>query len=133
MDSTASTPHQPPTPKVPLAVSDQQSTALLNDTMALLSQGLPSHPSPRAQTEIERWESVLAASDRAGLAKITQELGQLREMLADPGAKSHDVAELLASLGAETAKVAESSDGYAAPLGNLSKLLIKAANSLSAK
>ena len=133
MDSTASTPHQTQAPAVPLAVSDQQSTALLNDTMSLLSQGLSSQPSPEAKTEIERWESVLASSDRAGLAKITQELGQLREMLTDPEAQSHDVAELLASLGAETAKVAEGSDGYAAPLHNLSKLLIKAANSLSAK
>jgi hypothetical protein len=132
MDSTASTPHTAPTPEVPLTVSDQQTSALLDETLALLSHGLPPQKGDHPQTEIERWETVLASSERPGLAKITQELGLLREALGDKDANPHDVAEILASLGAETAKVADEADGaYSAPLANLSKLLIKAANSLS--
>ena len=65
-------------------------------------------------------------------AKIKQELGQLNELLANTKTPSHDIAEVLASLGAETAKVAEEAGGdYSAPLTNLSKQLIKAASTLS--
>ena len=108
-------------------------SALLDETLTLLSAGLPAKKSDdHPHAEIERWETVLAASDRPGLAKITQELGLLREALASKDTNPHDVAEILASLGAETAKVADEADGsYSAPLANLSKLLIKAANSLS--
>jgi hypothetical protein len=66
------------------------------------------------------------------LAKIKQGLNQLNELLADPKSPSHDIAEVLATLGAETAKVAEDASGeYSGPLTNLSKLLIKAGSSLS--
>jgi hypothetical protein len=115
-------------------VSDQQSTALLDDTLALLSKGLPAKAAPQGAAEIERWSAVLSSSDRPGLAKITQELNVLSELLADPKAAAHDVAEALATLGAETAKVADAlseGEGYRAPLTNLSKLLIKAGSSLS--
>lgn len=132
MDSTASTPQTSPTPAVPLTVSDEQNTALLDDTLSLLSAGLPDKSGAHGQAEIERWEAVLAASERTGLAKITQELGQLRQLLTDPEAQAHDVAELLGSLSAETAKVAdEAGDGYSASLTSLATLLRKAANSLS--
>lgn len=132
MDSTAATPSNAAQPTVPLAVSDQQASALLEDTLALLGQGLPDKAAGHGATEIERWAAVLAASDRPGLAKITQELARLGELLSGPGAAAHEVAELLGSLSAETIKVAESApNGYAAPLGNLGTLLRKAANSLS--
>ncbi len=132
MDSTAATPSNAAPPAVPLAVSDQQASALLEDTLTLLGQGLPKQAAGHGATEIERWAAVLAASDRPGLAKITQELARLGELLSNPNAASHEVAELLASLSAETIKVAESApSGYAAPLGNLGTLLRKAANSLS--
>ena len=132
MDSTAATPHTPPVSPTPLVVTDQQTTALLDDTLTLLNAGLPDKAGTQATAEIARWQAVLAASERPGLAKITQELGQLDELLADPSAAAHDVAELLASLSAETTKVAEGvADGYAAPLTNLANLLRKAANSLS--
>ena len=132
MDSTAATPHTPPAPKTPLAVTDQQATALLDDTLALLSAGLPDKASPQATAELARWQAVLSASERPGLAKITQELDQLAALLADPAAQAHDLAELLASLSAETAQLAESlADGYTAPLANLAGLLRKAANALS--
>ncbi len=132
MDSTAATPHTPATPEVPMTITDQQTSALLDDTLALFADGLPATAHTRETAEIDRWTAVLAATNRSGLAKITQELNQLRELLADPEAQSHDVAELLASLSAETAKVAdEVSDGYAAPLTNLAGVLRKAANSLS--
>ncbi|MBF9141338.1 hypothetical protein [Hymenobacter properus] len=132
MDSTASTPQTPPTPEVPLAVSDQQNTALLDDTLTFLTASTPTNSGPQGRTEVERWAAVLAASDRSGLAKIKQELNQLSELLADPKSPAHDIAEILASLGAETAKVAEDAGGdYSGPLNNLSKLLIKAGNTLS--
>jgi hypothetical protein len=132
MDSTANTPQTPATPEVPMAVSDQQNTALLDDTLTFLTAGSPTNSGPQGIVEIERWTAVLAASDRPGLAKIKQELGQLSELLADSKTPAHDIAEVIASLGAETAKVAEEAGGdYAAPLTNLSKLLIKAGNTLS--
>ena len=132
MDSTAATPHTPPISPTPLVVSDQQTSALLDDTLTLLNTGLPDKAGTLALAEIGRWQAVLSASERPGLAKIAQELGQLNELLADPGAAAHDVAELLASLSAETTKVADDvADGYAAPLTNLANLLRKAAHSLS--
>jgi hypothetical protein len=132
MDSTAATPHTNPTPEVPLHVSDEQSTALLTDTLSLLGQGLPNADGATGLHELERWETVLAASDRPGLAKIKQEVKLLHQMLSSKDTQSHEVAEVLASLGAEAAKVAdESAGGYSAALHNLSKLLIKAGNLLS--
>jgi hypothetical protein len=132
MDSTAATPQTPATPAVPMAVSDQQNTALLDDTLTFLTASTATNSGPQGIAEIERWTAVLAASDRPGLAKIKQELAQLSNMLADTKTPAHDIAEILASLGAETAKVAEEAGGdYAAPLTNLSKQLIKAGNTLS--
>lgn len=132
MDSTAATPQTPATPAVPMAVSDQQNTALLDDTLSFLMASTPTNSGPQGRTEVERWAAVLAATDRPGLAKIKQELGQLSDLLADAKTPAHDIAEILASLGAETAKVAEDAGGdYTAPLTNLSKQLIKAGNTLS--
>ena len=132
MDSTASTPQTPAVPTVPMAVSDQQNTALLDDTLAFLTSGQPVNSGPAGRVEIDRWLAVLGATERTGLAKIKQELGQLNELLGMPKARAHDIAEILASLGAETAKVAEDAGGdYSAPLNNLSKQLIRAASTLS--
>ena len=132
MDSTASTPQSPATPEVSITVSDQQNTALLDDTLAFFAAGSPAKGGKQGHVELERWEAVLAATDRPGLAKIKQELNQLSVFLADDKTPAHDIAEVLASLGAETAKVAEEAGGdYNAPLVNLSKLLIKAGSSLS--
>ena len=132
MDSTASNPQTPATPAVPMAVSDQQNTALLDDTLTFLTASTPTNSGPQGRAEIERWTAVLAVTDRPGLAKIKQELNQLSTLLADAKTPAHDIAEVLASLGAETAKVADEAGGdYSGPLGNLSKLLIKAGNTLS--
>ncbi|HEX8326431.1 MAG TPA: hypothetical protein VF629_02735 [Hymenobacter sp.] len=132
MDSTAATPQTPATPEVPMAVTDQQNTALLDDTITFLTASTPTNSGPQGRTEIERWQAVLASTERPGLAKIKQELNQLSALLADSKTPAHDIAEILASLGAETAKVAEDAGGdYSSPLNNLSKLLLKAGNSLS--
>ena len=132
MDSTAPTPHPTPTPEIQLHVSDEQSTALLTDTLNLLSQGLPNADGATGLQELERWEAVLAASDRPGLAKIKQEVKLLRQMLASADTQGHEVAEVLASLGAEAAKVAEeSTNSYSDALHHLSRVLIKAGNLLS--
>lgn len=132
MDSTAATPQTSATPAVPMAVSDQQNTALLDDTLAFLTANKPTQAGPQGVVEIERWAAVLAVTERPGLAKIKQELNQLGALLADAKTPAHDIAEILASLGAETAKVAEEAGGdYSAPLTNLSKQLIRAASTLS--
>lgn len=132
MDSIASTPQTPATPEVPIAVTDQQNSALLDDTLTFLSASTPTNSGPQGRVEIERWEAVLASTERAGLAKIKQGLHQLNELLADPKSPAHDIAEVLATLGAETAKVAEDANGdYNGPLTSLSKQLIKAGNALS--
>ena len=132
MDSTASTPHTPPARTEPLHISDEQSTALLTDTLSLLGEGLPNADGASGLHELERWEVVLESSDRPGLAKIAQEVKLLRQRLEAPDTKSHEVAEILASLGAETAKVGEeAANGYSDALHNLSRQLIKAGNMLS--
>ena len=132
MDSTAATPQTPATPAVPMTVSDQQNTALLDDTLTFLTSSKAVNSGPEGRTELDRWLAVLGATERTGLAKIKQELAQLSTLLADVKTPAHDIAEILASLGAETAKVADDASGdYSAPLGNLSKQLIKAASLLS--
>ncbi|OUJ75924.1 hypothetical protein [Hymenobacter crusticola] len=132
MDSTTPTPQTPLVPSVPLDVTDQQTTALLDDTVALLNDGVPDKETKRGLAEVERWEAVLAASERPGLAKIIQELATLREQIGAPGTQAHEIAETLATLGAETNKVAdEASNGYTGPLTQLGKLLIKMSNALS--
>ena len=132
MDSTAATPHPTPAPDVPLHISDEQSAALLADTLTLLGQGLPAADDQAGRHELERWEMVLMASDRPGLAKTCQEIKLLRQLLAAPDTQAHDLAEVLASLGAETAKVGEeSANSYSESLHQLSRLLIKASNLLS--
>jgi len=132
MDSTTPTPQTPLVPSVPLDVTDQQTTALLDDTVALLNDGVPDKATKRGLAEIDRWEAVLTTSERPGLAKIIQELGTLREQLSVSTTQAHEIAETLATLGAETNKVAdEASNGYTAPLTQLGKLLIKMSNALS--
>lgn len=132
MDSTAPTPQTPATPTVPLDVTDQQNSALLEDTLSLLNAGLPEKDSKKGLAEIERWEAVLSASERPGLAKIIQELSTLREQLGSSETEAHELAETLATLGAETTKVAdEVRDDYSGPLAQLGKQLIKLGSSLS--
>jgi len=132
MDSTASTPQATPTPTVPLHVSDEQSSALLTDTLNLLDHGLPNADGASGLHELERWEVVLEASDRPGLAKVAQEVKLLRQRLEASDTSAHEIAEILASLGAETAKVGEeAANGYSDALHNLSRQLIKAGNMLS--
>lgn len=132
MDSTASTPHTTPAHEEPLHISDEQSTALLTDTLSLLSEGLPNSDGASGLRELERWEMVLEASDRPGLAKTCQEIKLLRERLEAPDTQAHEIAEILASLGAETQKVSEeAANGYSDSLHKLSRVLIKASNLLS--
>jgi hypothetical protein len=113
-------------------VSDEQSSALLTDTLNLLGQGLPNADGATGLHELERWEIVLESSDRPGLAKVTQEVKLLRQRLETSDASAHEIAEILASLGAETAKVGEeAANGYSEVLHQLSRQLIKAGNMLS--
>ncbi|SEU02744.1 hypothetical protein [Hymenobacter actinosclerus] len=130
MDSTASTPANQPTPSVPLTITDEQNSALLTDTLNLLGAKTPD--GKQALTEIDRWIEVLKATERTGLAKVTQELQLVREQLSSPDTDTHDLAETLASLGIETGKVAEeTTNDYAAPLAQLGKTLMKLGSQLS--
>ncbi len=75
---------------------------------------------------------MLRASERPGLAKIIQELVTLREQLAEDKPEGHAIAETLATLGAETVKVADDAgNAYTPGLTQLGKLLIKIGSSLS--
>mgnify|MGYP005863382405 CR=1 FL=1 len=130
MDSTAATPANQPTPTVPLTVTDEQHSALLTDTLGLLGAKLPD--AKQALTEIARWVEVLKATQRTGLAKVTQELQLVHRQLSAPDTEPHELAETLASLGIETGKIAEeTSNDYAAPLAQLSKQLIRLGSQLS--
>ena len=130
MDSTASTPANQPTPAVPLTVTDEQNSALLTDTLSLL--GGKSPDMGQALAEINRWIEVLKATEKAGLAKVTQELQLVHQQLSSSDTDTHDLAETLASLGIETGKVAEeTTNDYAAPLAQLGKLLMKLGSQLS--
>ena len=132
MDSITPTPQSTPTPTVPLEVSDEQNSALVEDTLTLLNDGVPSLQNKHGLSEIGRWEEVLRASGRPGLAKITQEMTALREQLSQGAPDNHTLAEILASLGNETIKVAEeASNGYTAALTHLGKILIKLGSTLS--
>ena len=99
MDSTTPTPQTPLVPSVPLDITDQQTTALLDDTVALLNDGVPDKATKRGLAEIDRWEAVLTTSERPGLAKIIQELATLREQLSTPNTQAHEIAQTLATLG----------------------------------
>ena len=130
MDSTAPTPQHQPAPTIPLTVTDQQHSALLTDTLTLLN--IESPDQGQALTEIDRWTEVLKATERPGLAKVIQELNLVREQLTASDTQTHDLAETLASLGNETTKIAEEmSGGYAAPLAQLGKQLMKLGSFLS--
>ncbi|UYZ58002.1 hypothetical protein [Hymenobacter latericus] len=132
MDSLTPTPTHTPEFQAPLEVTDGQHSALIDDTLALLSNGVPTQADQYGLTEIDRWTEVLRASEKTGLAKIIQELTALREQLASDSIDSHTLAETLATLGAETSKVADdASAGYGPPLAQLGKLLIKLGSSLS--
>ncbi|GAB2962957.1 hypothetical protein GCM10027048_34630 [Hymenobacter coalescens] len=132
MDSLTPTPAHTPEFQLPLEVTDGQHSALIDDTLALLGDGVPNAANQYGLTEIDRWAEVLRASEKPGLAKIIKELQNLREQLTNPESEAHDVAETLALLGAETSKVAdEASAGYGPPLAQLGKLLIKLSSSLS--
>ncbi|AYA37670.1 hypothetical protein D3Y59_11810 [Hymenobacter oligotrophus] len=132
MDSLTPTPTHTPEFQAPLEVTDGQHSALIDDTLALLGNGVPTQADQYGLTEIDRWTEVLRASEKTGLAKIIQELTTLREQLTSDSIDSHTLAETLATLGAETSKVADdASGGYGPPLAQLGKLLIKLGSSLS--
>ncbi|MCC3156536.1 hypothetical protein LJ737_04760 [Hymenobacter sp. 15J16-1T3B] len=132
MDSLTPTPAHTPEFQLPMEVTDGQQSALIDDTLALLGEGVPTAANQYGLTEIDRWAEVLRASEKPGLAKIIKELQHLREQLTGSDADPHAVAETLATLGAETSKVAdEASAGYGPPLAQLGKLLIKLGSSLS--
>ncbi|WP_400193172.1 hypothetical protein [Hymenobacter sp. B81] len=132
MDSLTPTPTHHPEFQAPLDVTDGQHSALIDDTLALLNDGVPSKENEYGLREIDRWTEVLRATEKPGLAKIIQALVTLREQLTDGNSEAHDVAESLATLGAETSKVAdEATAGYGPPLAQLGKLLIKMGSTLS--
>ena len=132
MDSTTPTPHSTPAHDEPLHVSNEQGMAVLTDTLNLLGQGLPNAGEASGLQELERWQAVLEASTRPGLAKIHQEIEVLRQQLTSPDTQAHELAETLASLGAETQKAGEeAANNYTEPLHQLSRTLMKASNLLS--
>lgn len=113
-------------------VTDKQISIILEDTQDTLSKSLETYSAKWGLSMIDKWETVLEASGKAGLAKIIFELKKLRELLSAEQPDPHEVAASLATLGDETKKVADNTvSEFKAPLMAFGNLLVKVASSLS--
>ena len=115
-----------------LQISDKQLSLFLDDTKSTLAKPPETYNAQAGVAMIDKWETILESSGKAGLAKIIFELKKLKEILQEGQPDPHEVAASLATLGDETKKVAENTvSGFKAPLMEFGNLLIKAASTLS--
>lgn len=100
------------------------STAL-NQTVGQLQNGILRLGVGSAIPVIATWEQTLSSSGVPELAPIAQNLGSLRNHLANPNFDPNEVGQLLATLGAQVQGVATTPHGLpmAAPLTQLGLLL----------
>jgi hypothetical protein len=113
-------------------VTDKQISLILEDTQTTLSKSPEKYGAQWGLSMIDKWETILESSGKAGLAKIIFELKKLREILSAGQPDAHEVAASLATLGDETKKVADNTvSEFKAPLMAFGNLLVKAASSLS--
>lgn len=120
-------------PPPPLDVSTRQNLLFIEATTDLLS-GKDSTPGAALSLKrIEMWESIMEDSGKAGLGKIMQDFAVLRAELEGPQPDAHVIAQVLASLADESAKVAAATvdKKYEEPLARLSEALLKLGSSLS--
>ena len=104
--------------------SNTASTAL-NQTVGQLQGGLLRLGVGSAIPVIATWEQTLSSSGVPELAPIAQNLGSLRNHLANPSFDPNEVGQLLATLGAQVQATAATPYGLpiAAPLTQLGLLL----------
>jgi hypothetical protein len=113
-------------------ISDAEQSHFLDETYNFLNRGPEVLDAGLGLNAINRWEQILNASDKPGLAKVKQELGHLKELLMAEQRDTHAIAEVLATLGDETKKIGEGTiTGYSTPLIALGELLVKMASWLT--
>ena len=113
----------------PQPVSDAEQSHFLDETYRLLNRGPEGLDAGLGVNAINHWEQLLKASDKPGLAKVTQELGNLKELLMAEKRDAHAIGESLAIVGDETKKIGEGTiTGYSTPLIALGVLLVKMAS-----
>lgn len=120
-------------PPPPLDVSARQNLLFIDATADLLSGKEAAPGAAVGLKKLEMWESILQDSGKAGLGKIMQEFAVLRTELESAQPDAHVIAQALASLADETAKVAAATvdKKYEEPLGRLSEALLKLGSTLS--
>ena len=122
-------------PPAPLDVSMKQNLLFIEATTAFFSgkKGAPAPDTTDGLKKLEMWESIMQESGKAGLGKIQQDFTVLREQLASPTPDGHILAQAIASLADETAKVAANTvdKRFEEPLLKLSEMLLKMGSSLS--
>lgn len=120
-------------PPAPLDVSTKQNLFFIEATTALFGgkKGLPD--AATGLKKMEMWESIMQDSGKAGLGKIQQDFAVLREQFESPQPDGHIIAQVIASLADETAKVAANTvdKRFEEPLMRLSEMLLKMGSSLS--
>lgn len=97
----------------------------LNQTVGQLQGGILRLGIGSAIPVIATWEQALSSSRVPELTPIAQNLGSLRNLLANPNFDPNQVGQLLATLGAQVQSVAATPYGLpiAAPLTQLGLLL----------
>ncbi len=120
-------------PPAPLDVSTRQNLLFIEATTALFGGKKGTPDTAAGLKKMEMWESIMEDSSKAGLGKIQQDFAVLREQLESPQPDAHIIAQAIASLADETAKVAGNTvdKRYEEPLMKLSEMLLKMGSSLS--
>lgn len=97
----------------------------LNQTVGQLQGGILRLGVGSAIPVISTWEQALSSSEAPELEPIAQNLGSLRNHLANPNFDPNEVGQILATLGAQVQAVAATPYGLpiAAPLTQLGLLL----------
>lgn len=100
-------------------------TTALNQTVGQLQGGILRLGIGSAIPVIATWEQTLSASGVPELTPIAQNLGTLRNLLADPSFDPNQVGQLLATLGGQVQAIAATPYGLpiAAPLTQLGLVL----------
>ena len=98
---------------------------VLNQTVGQLQGGLLQLSIGSAIPVIAAWEQTLASSSAPELTSVAQNLGTLRNQLANPNFDPNEVGQLLATLGAQVQAVAITPYGLpiAIPLTQLGLIL----------
>ena len=120
-------------PPAPLDLSAKQNLLFIEATAAFFGGKATPPDVAKGLKKIEMWDSIMEDSNKAGLGKIRQDFAVLREQLESAQPDAHLLAQAIASLADETAKMATTTvdKRYEEPLLQLSEMLLKMGSSLS--